>query len=67
MNRYRIMTCSQQEYERADADPTYAPAEYQVGTLEAMSEREAESKLIRMIRDGLYEPGSQLVLMTEED
>lgn len=61
MPRWKVMACTDEEYARADADPTYSPKEHQVSVIAAEDEQTALACLRRRIKAGDYPPGSQIV------
>lgn len=66
MTTYSIMSVSKEENDKANKDWSYSPQEYQVGTIQAETERQAFNKLARMIKKGKAPLGAQLRLNYDE-
>lgn len=65
--KFRVMAVSEEEYRKADADPSYVPKEYCEGHFLALSESHARRKLKDGIEGGIYPRGSQIVECEEDD
>jgi hypothetical protein len=63
---FDILDCTDEEYAKAEADPTYAPQEHKVGEIEAESYSAACRKVSHLIKVGTYRRGVAVVENTEE-
>lgn len=63
--KFKIMSCSKEEYAKAEKDFNYAPVEYVIDFIEFDSEREVNRFVANKVRNGQYPKGCSVILVEE--